>query len=249
MRELPLLLPEWPAPSTVRAACTTRGGGVSQGAFASLNLGQQTEDDPIAVASNRRLLKGRLGLRREPAWLHQIHGTALVKADQVDMPPAADGSWTDRNDVACVVLVADCLPVLLCDRAGTRVAAAHGGWRGLASGILAQTVRVLGRPPQELMAWLGPAIGPEAFEVGPEVRKPFVERWPATEAAFREGKGDRWFCDIYEIARVQLNKLGVMDVYGGGLCTYSDPERFYSFRRHGLTGRQAALIWLHSSQR
>lgn len=249
MREFPLLLPDWPAPPNVRAVATTRRGGVSQGAFASLNLGQQTEDDPVAVTANRRLLGARLGLRREPAWLHQIHGTALVRADQVDEPPAADGSWTDQEAVACVVLVADCLPVLFCDRAGTRVAAAHGGWRGLASGILGETVEVLGSAPQDLMAWLGPAIGPDAFEIGPEVRKAFVERWPATEAAFRPGRGDRWFCDIYEIARIQLRELGVGDVYGGGWCTHSDPDRFYSFRRHGLTGRQAALIWLDSSQR
>lgn len=244
MRDLPLLVPEWPVPPGVRAVMTTRAGGFSRGPFASLNLGEQTEDDPRAVAGNRRRLKARLGLEREPAWLHQVHGSVVVRADAVDAPPAADASWTDRPGVACAVLVADCLPVLFCDRAGTRVAAAHCGWRGLASGVLAATIDAMGGRPDELVAWLGAAIGPGAFEVGPEVCEAFTTRWPRTEAAFLPGNGDRFHCDIYRIAREQLAELGVTSVHGGDHCTASEPERFFSFRRDGLTGRMAALVWL-----
>ncbi|HEX7029100.1 MAG TPA: peptidoglycan editing factor PgeF [Gammaproteobacteria bacterium] len=245
MRDLQLILPGWSAPSNVRAAATTRAGGVSEGPFASLNLGNLTEDRPDAVAANRRLLRGRLGLTREPAWLHQIHGNVVVRADEVTEPPAADASWTDRPGVACVAMVADCLPVLFCDRAGTRVAAAHGGWRGLASGVLETTVEALGVEPGELLAWLGPAIGPDAFEVGTEVREAFTDRWPETEAAFRRGREERWLCDIYAIARIQLLELGVREISGGGFCTVND-ERFYSFRRDGMTGRMAGLVWLEA---
>ncbi|HEX6927606.1 MAG TPA: peptidoglycan editing factor PgeF [Gammaproteobacteria bacterium] len=244
VRDLELILPEWPAPANVRAAATTRAGGVSTGPFASLNLGKATEDRPEAVAANRRLLRGRLGLVREPAWLHQVHGNVVVRADAVTDPPAADASWTDQAGVSCVVLVADCLPVLFCDRAGTRVAAAHCGWRGLASDVLGATVRALEVEAGELLAWLGPAIGPDAFEVGPEVRKAFTDRWPETDAAFHASREDRSMCDLYEIARIQLHALGVHNVFGGGHCTLTDSARFYSFRRDGLTGRMAALAWL-----
>lgn len=245
--DMQLVLPEWPAPSNVRAVATTRAGGVSTGPFASLNLGHMTEDAPEAVTANRRLLSGRLGLSREPAWLQQVHGNVVVRADVVREPPAADASWTDQPDVHCVVLVADCLPVLFCDRAGTRVAAAHGGWRGLAGGILDATVEALGVEPGELLAWLGPAIGPDAFEVGPEVHDAFVTRWPETATAFRAGRGDRFMCNIARIARIRLDALGVREVSGGGFCTMNDSDRFYSFRRDGVTGRMAALIWLQEA--
>lgn len=248
MRELPLLLPGWPAPANVRAAMTTRVGGVSRPPFDSFNVARHTEDDPDAVAANRRRLVARLGLTREPVWLHQVHGNDIVRADQVSDAPAADASWTDVPGVACAVLVADCLPVLLTDRAGARVGAAHGGWRGLASGILETTVAAMGGRPEELMAWLGAAIGPDAFEVGPEVKKAFVDRWPETETAFRTGNDDRHFCDIYAIARIQLRELGITSVHGGDHCTVSEPGAFYSFRRDGLTGRMAALVWLAEPQ-
>jgi len=245
IRELPILLPDWPAPANVRAAATTRRGGVSLGPFTSLNLGRNTEDDPDAVSANRRHLRARLGLTREPAWLHQVHGADVVRAteDSADSP-AADASWTDHPGIACTILAADCLPVLFCDRNGTRVAAAHGGWRGLANGILDRTVDAMGVAPAELIAWLGPAIGPDAFEVGPEVRTAFVERWPETTAAFRAGQGDRWFCDIWSVARIQLRELGVTEIHGGGDCTFADEDRFFSFRRDGTTGRMASLVWL-----
>lgn len=244
MRELPLVLPEWPAPANVRAAVTTRQGGVSRGPFESLNFGLHVGDDPQAVHANRRRLHARLGLTREASWLQQVHGTAVMRADEISEPRAADASWTDQQGVACAVLTADCLPMLLCDRQGTVVAAAHGGWRGLADNILEETVRAMCVPAAELMAWLGPAIGPDAFEVGPEVRHAFLGRWSGAAGAFREGQGDRWLCDIYSIARVQLQALGVTSVHGGGFCTFSERERFYSYRRDGQTGRMASLIWL-----
>lgn len=244
MRELPLLLPDWPAPSNVRAVATTRIGGVSRGPFETLNLGLHVGDDPEAVQANRRRLHARLGLSGAASWLQQIHGADVVRADEVIEPPAADASWTDKQGVTCAVLTADCLPVLLCDRRGTRIAAAHGGWRGLADNILAQTVRAMGVRPSDVMAWLGPAIGPDAFEVGPDVRQAFIARWPETEAAFRAGQGDRWFCHIYSVAGAQLRALGVTSVYGGGFCTHNEPDRFFSYRRDGQTGRMASLIWL-----
>ncbi len=240
MRELGLLLPDWNLPASVRAVMTTREGGRSRGPYESFNLGAHVGDDDEAVHANRRRLAARLGLVREPAWLRQVHGATVVRAESVTEDTEADASWTDQPGVACVVMVADCLPVLLASRDGERVAAAHAGWRGLAAGVLEETVRALGGG--ELTAWLGPAIGPDRFEVGPEVREAFVARSPEHAQAFREGDGDRWLCDIYLLARRQLAALGVHDVHGGGFCTVTDP-RFFSFRRDGVTGRMAALIW------
>lgn len=244
MRDMPLLLPEWNAPANVRAAVTTREGGASQGAWARFNLGLNTGEDPDTVESNRRRLVARLGLTRQPAWLRQVHGAAVVQADTAGDMPEADASWTCEVDIACAVLTADCLPVLLCDRSGTRVAAAHGGWRGLAAGIIENTVAALRCEPADLLAWLGPAIGPGSFEVGPEVRAAFAGRWPDTANAFRAGRGDRLWCDINEIARIQLLAAGVCEISGDGYDTVSD-SRFYSYRRdNGRTGRMASVIWL-----
>lgn len=240
-----LVVPDWPAPANVRAVTTTRRGGISRAPYATLNLGFNTGDDPENVAANRRRLRARLGLIEAPFWLRQVHGNDVVRAEKVPgEPPAADAAWSAMPGLACAVLTADCLPVLLCDRKGTRVAAVHGGWRSLAANILERTVKATGGEPSELMAWLGPAIGPAAFEVGPEVRAMFVERWPETVAAFRPGEGDRWFCDIYSIARTQLQAHGVTQVFGGDCCTVADPDRFYSYRRDGETGRMASLVWL-----
>ena len=237
------ILPDWPAPENVRAVATTRIGGVSQEPFRGFNLAYHVGDDPEHVAGNRRVLRGRLGLTHEPVWLEQVHGPEVVHAGDFDTPPQADAAWTDKPEFACVVMTADCLPVLFCTHDGGKVAAAHGGWRGLADGILEKTVRAMAADPDELLAWLGPAIGPSAFEVGPEVREAFVLRWPETETAFVPGEDDRWFCDIYAIARVQLSALGVTGIHGGGFCTCRDPARFFSYRRDRETGRQASLIW------
>ncbi|MDH5786346.1 MAG: peptidoglycan editing factor PgeF [Chromatiales bacterium] len=238
-----VITPNWPAPSGVRAFTTTRRGGVSLPPYESLNLGDHVGDDPAAVSENRSRLCLELNLPAEPRWLSQVHGIRCCDASKVDAPIEADAQFTDQTGVVCAVLTADCLPLLLCDAAGTRVAAAHAGWRGLLNGVIESSVQAMGSG-SELMAWLGPAIGPTAFEVGEEVREAFVSHDAAANAAFvPEGEG-KWLADIYRLARQRLAACGVNRVYGGELCTYSDPERFYSYRRDGETGRLASLIWL-----
>lgn len=241
--ESSFLIPDWPAPVRVRAAMTTRLGGVSDGPYASFNLGRSCGDDPIAVAENRRRLRAALPLPSEPCWLKQVHGAEVVRMPENASTPEADASFTTKAGVVCLVQAADCLPVLLCDDAGTVVAAAHAGWRGLAAGVLEATVRRLPVPPTDLMAWLGPAIGPTAFEVGPEVREAFVKTDAGADAAFRAGAGAKYFADLFVLARRRLATAGVTRVYGGGVCTVSDPARFFSHRRDRISGRMAALIW------
>ncbi|NCA70607.1 MAG: peptidoglycan editing factor PgeF [Sphingobacteriia bacterium] len=245
-----LIEPEWPAPAWVRAYASTRQGGVSQGPYASLNLGDHVGDDPSRVARNRALLRERLGLAEAPRWLDQVHGCDLVgdrqMACQTRVAGAcqADGAVTGRPGTVCVVMTADCLPVLMCDDRGTRVAAVHAGWRGLAAGILERACAALGGEPARLLVWLGPAIGADAFEVGPEVRQCFMADDPGALAAFRPARADRWLADLAELARRRLRRLGVTGIHGGGYCTFSDSQRFFSYRRDGVTGRMASLIWL-----
>ncbi|RRV27266.1 peptidoglycan editing factor PgeF [Pseudomonas sp. o96-267] len=235
------LTPDWPAPANVRACVTTRSGGVSVAPFDTFNLGDHVEDDPIAVASNRQHLVDMLGC--QPAWLRQVHGILVAEADPA-VVIEADGNWTATPGIACTAMTADCLPALFCDRAGTRVAAAHAGWRGLAGGVLESTVKVLNVAPQELLVWLGPAIGPSAFEVGAEVREAFVQQHAEAASAFVPSvNAGKFMADIYHLARIRLAAIGVTSVSGGGFCTYSDP-RFYSYRRSARTGRFASLIWL-----
>ncbi len=240
-----LIRPDWPAPPQVQAVSTTRLGGVSQAPYDGLNLGEHVGDDPDAVVMNRKWL--RSALPAEPLWLKQVHGTDVVRAEAVSPGAEADAAWTTQAQCPCVVMTADCLPVLFCDREGSRVAAAHAGWRGLRAGILEATLFDLGVAPADLLVWLGPAIGPEAYEVGPEVREAFLSESPLAEAAFRPGANDRWLMDIYALARQRLNAFGVTEIYGGDLCTYSDSERFFSYRRDGVTGRMASVIWLAHS--
>lgn len=239
-----IIFPDWPAPERVQAVTTTRLGGVSPVPFASFNLADHVGDDPSRVAANRQRLGRLLGLPAEPIWLNQVHGREVIAADQVAPPVEADAAVSFQSGSVCAVLTADCLPVLLCDLAGTRVAAAHAGWRGLVQGVIAATVARLNSDPAELLAWLGPAIGPEAFEVGEEVRAAFIELDRDNSACFKPSPAGRWLAGIYELARRQLRSLGVGAVYGGGWCTFSDRERFFSFRRDGRTGRMASLIWL-----
>lgn len=235
------LTPDWPAPASVRACVTTRAGGVSLAPFDSLNLGDHVEDAPLAVAANRQVLVDALGCR--PAWLQQVHSADVVEADSRCVP-TADASWTATPGTACAVLTADCLPALFCDRAGTRVAAAHAGWRGLAGGVLENTVASLGGEPDELLVWLGPAIGPQSFEVGAEVREAFVTRHAEAERAFvPSANAGKFMADLYTLARIRLAAIGVTAVHGGGLDTFSDP-RFFSYRRAARTGRFASLVWL-----
>ncbi|CAN1604604.1 peptidoglycan editing factor PgeF [Pseudomonas mediterranea] len=235
------LIPDWPAPARVKACVTTRAGGVSVAPFDSLNLGDHVDDDPGAVAENRRLLTDRFDVR--PAWLQQVHGIAVVEADPTRVA-TADASWTATPGIACTAMTADCLPVLFCNRAGTRVAAAHAGWRGLANGVLEATLDSLATPADEILAWLGPAIGPQAFEVGPEVREAFIAHLPqAVQAFVPSHNAGKFMADIYALARLRLAARGVLAVYGGGLCTVTDP-RFFSYRRSPRTGRFASLVWI-----
>jgi len=240
------IVPDWPAPANVHALVTTRHGGVSVTPYASLNLGDHVGDDPAAVAANRSKLQA--SLPAEPVWLKQVHGRGIVDADHAMGVPEADGSVVRKPGVVCAVLTADCLPVLLCDRAGTVVAAAHAGWRGLAEGVIEAAVKAMALEAGEILAWLGPAIGPQTFEVGGEVRQIFMAHDPAAELAFvpsaREGK---WLADIYLLARQRLERIGIKQVYGGGYCTHADIERFFSYRRDGMTGRMASLVWLEPS--
>lgn len=235
------LIPDWPAPAHVRARVTTRAGGVSRPPFDTCNLGDHVDDQPAAVAENRRRLREALGI--EPAWLRQVHSADVVQAVPRDVAEA-DASWSRTPGIACTVLTADCLPVLFCDRDGTRVAAAHAGWRGLAGGVLEATVEALALPGEQLLAWLGPAIGPAAFEVGPEVREAFVATHAEAAVAFVPSiHPGRYMADLYRLARIRLAACGVTAVYGGGFCTFGDP-RFYSYRRSRSTGRFASLVWL-----
>ncbi|WP_126444228.1 peptidoglycan editing factor PgeF [Sulfuricystis multivorans] len=236
------IVPDWPAPPHIHALVTTRAGGVSTGPYASFNLADHVGDDPEAVAENRHRL--RAFLPTEPVWLEQVHGTRCIDAASVAVGCEADAAYSRIPGVVCAVLTADCLPVLLCDEAGTVVAAAHAGWRGLAAGVIEATVAAMNVPGERLLAWLGPAIGPQSFEVGGEVRGAFIAHDPAAASAFRAQANGKWLCDIYRLAALRLQALGVCRITSADFDTVRDAERFYSYRRDGVTGRMASLIWL-----
>lgn len=239
---LDLIRPDWPAPDNVIAVSTTRSGGVSAGPYAGLNLGDHVGDAPGAVAENRRRLRAALGLATEPAWLRQVHGARVQGPGDGDT--CADAGLADGPGRVCVVMTADCLPVLFCNTAGTRVAAAHAGWRGLLAGVLEHTVAGFDDPPPQLLAWLGPAIGPRVFEVGDEVRQGFVAADPGCADDFAPCRPGHWLADIYALARRRLAARGLHRVHGGHWCTFSEPARFFSYRRDGVSGRMASLVWL-----
>lgn len=252
--ELPAMAcfrPDWPAPAGVCALQSTRVGGVSSGPFASLNLGNHVGDDPGAVSANRlRLFAGEQAVC--PVWLQQVHGTGVLDLDAswdaINMPdsPVADATMTHQPGRACVVMTADCLPVLFCDRDGSVVAAAHAGWRGLCAGVLEATVAAMRCRPENIMAWLGPAIGPQFFEVGEAVRAAFIALHPQASACFNPGElPEKWLADIFSLAHLRLTAIGVKAIFGGGECTFSQPERYFSYRRDGQTGRMATAIWLN----
>jgi len=255
------VLPDWPAPRAVRALSTFRGGGTSTAPYASLNLGSHVGDVPEAVAENRRRLAAAAGLPAEPVWLRQVHGTQVADLDAVDLDAAdfnttgagaaagvgpADAAFTRRPGRVCAILTADCLPILLAANSGDAVAAAHAGWRGLAGGVIEATVRALGVAPERLMAWLGPAIGPRHFEVGAEVREALLQDDLQAADAFQANARGRYLADLAALARRRLGALGIERIYGGGVCTYTDGDRYFSHRRDGITGRQATLIWLEA---
>lgn len=239
-----LIIPHWPLPEGVVACSSTRGGGVSLPPYDSLNLGAHCGDNPEHVAENRRLLYATAALPAQPVWLEQVHGKAILKLeDEPYLSKRADASYTHTSGKICAVMTADCLPVLFCNTAGTEVAAAHAGWRGLCAGILEETVACFCDQPTNIIAWLGPAIGPTAFEVGPEVREAFIAEDKKAASAFR-AFGEKYYADIYQLARQRLESVGVTRVYGGSRCTWSESEDFFSYRREGTTGRMASFIWL-----
>ncbi len=236
------IAPDWPAPRAVQAFITTRLGGTSAGPHASMNLGLRVNDDAAAVESNRALLRSYLP--GEPLWLQQVHGARAIEAAQWQSGIAADACVTRKHNVVCAVMSADCIPVLLCDRDGRAVAAAHAGWRGLSAGILEAAVRAMEIPPASLYAYLGPAVGPRAFEVGNDVYETFTRHNPRAGAAFTAVAPGKWLCDLFHLARQRLTEHGVEAIFGGKDCTYSNPGLFFSHRRDKITGRMAALIWI-----
>lgn len=247
------LEPKWPAISGVQACFTLRTGGASQGPYASLNLGAHVGDGAQTVAQNRGRVRGELSLPGEPLWLEQIHGNEVVDADRLPadagarVPPRGDAAVSRRPGTVLAVLVADCLPVLFAARDGSAIGVAHAGWRGLAAGVLeAAAAALAGHGP--LQAWLGPAIGQANFEVGAEVRAAFMAHDPGAAGAFAANARGRWQCHLQGLARARLAALGIDSVHADESCCYAEPQRFYSYRRDGTTGRMAALIWLHASQ-
>ncbi|MFQ6023464.1 MAG: peptidoglycan editing factor PgeF [Acidiferrobacterales bacterium] len=238
------IYPDWSAPEHVKALTTTRVGGYSKGPFESFNLSMRSGDDTEQVKRNRALLVDSAGLPSEPVWLRQEHGNKVVDASCTEPYTGADGSYTDQAGIVCVVLTADCCPVFLCDRQGSRVGVLHAGWRGLARGLIEQGVQQTGRATSELMAWLGPAIGPSAFEVGDDVYNAFVDQDAAATETFVKNSNGRWLADIYALATQRLRAMGVENISGGTYCTVQERERFFSYRRDRLCGHMASLIWL-----
>jgi polyphenol oxidase len=248
------LIPDWDAPPGVRAAVSTRRSpGMSQAPYDHCNLGDHVGDEAVAVRGNRDRLRQVLGLPDEPIWLRQVHGTRVFRAEagaafcgDADALQA-DAAYTADRAVVLAIMTADCLPILLCADDGSEVAAAHAGWRGLAAGVIEATVQQLHAPPQRLQAWLGPAIGRDAFEVGAEVRAAFIDGQADAAVAFRphpSGHAGKWLCDLHLLARLRLRALGVERIGEASHCTYSEPDLFYSYRRDGRCGRMASLIWL-----
>ena len=234
---------DWPAPDNVVAGTTLRSGGVSQGEFDSLNLATHVGDNPASVRENRRRFQIHCGLPKEPAWLRQVHGTRVALADSVLTKLEADAIVTCEVGVVCAILTADCLPIVMTTEDGNEIAAAHAGWRGLCAGILEETVSAFKASPEQILAWLGPAISEQAFEVGVEVREQFVNKIAAAADFFTENDRGCWQIDLYGLAALHLDKAGVTQVFGGGRCTYTEQDRFFSYRRDGRCGRMATYIF------
>lgn len=239
-----VIVPDWSVPAAVHAATTTRAGGHSAPSYDSFNLAMHVADDPDRVRENRIQLERQLSLPSEPVWLNQVHGKRVIDAARMSGSTGADAAFTTEAGVVCAVLTADCLPVLFCDQDAECVAAAHAGWRGLAAGVLEATVAAMPVAASRISAWLGPAIGVDAFVVGSEVRERFIRHQAAAAGAFRARSDGTWTADIYALARQRLAAAGVYRVSGGAFCTYRDRDRFYSYRREGVTGRMASLIWI-----
>lgn len=243
-----MLKPDWDAPPRVHALVTTRAGGESGGPYASFNLATHVGDTPLAVAANRQQLRrAPFRVPAEPLWVEQMHGTRVLAAENYREGVEADACLSRSPNLVCAVLTADCLPLLFCAEDASVVAAVHAGWRGLAAGIIEATVAAMATQPARLLAWLGPAIGAAAYEVGAEVHDAFCRQDAAAEQAFMPYGQDKWLCDLYLLTRQRLDRLGLDRVSGGNWCTFSDAQRFYSYRRDGATGRMASCIWLDDS--
>ena len=237
---------DWPAPANVKAMVTTRNGGFSSGSYSSFNMGLYTGDDQTVVLKNRQQLITDWKLPTEPQWLKQVHGVDVIQARAGQEALEADAVFTNEEGVICTVLTADCLPVLFCDQSGTVVAAAHAGWKGLAAGVLENTVQAMNVDLSEIMVWFGPAISQNNFEIGPEVRDQFLALHPEAAMAFKPGDEDRWFADLCLLARQRLERMGVNRIFGGHFCSVDQSDLFYSYRRDGkVSGRMASLIWLN----
>ncbi|WP_145562955.1 purine nucleoside phosphorylase YfiH [Yersinia aldovae] len=239
-----LILPNWPMPATVKACSTTRYGGISEFPYDSLNLGTHVGDIATRVVVNRQSLVEQAGLPQMPVWLEQVHGTRVLHlSGQAISDVQADAVYSRVAGQVCAVMTADCLPVLFCSLAGDEVAAAHAGWRGLCAGVLEQTLAQFSARPSSIIAWLGPAIGPQQFEVGEEVKQAFIQIDAQSTAAFTPS-GSKYLADIYLLARLRLQAAGIHAIYGGDRCTVSEKQQFFSYRRDGMTGRMASLVWL-----
>jgi len=239
------ITPNWPAPSSIKGFVSTREGGISQSPFATLNLGVHVGDEPQAVETNRETFAQKINMPGSVVWLNQVHGTEVVTLPTNEQIDSADAAYSKSIGQVCAVLTADCLPVFFCDLAGQQVAVAHAGWRGLCAGVLETTLAKF-TDPKQVMAWLGPAIGPNAFEVGQEVYEAFCEQEANAHVAFKSTSEGKWLADLYTLARQRLERVGVERVYGGDYCTYTEEEQFFSYRRDGQTGRMASVVWIEA---
>ena len=246
MTSIECIYPDWSAPENIKAFTTTRLSGYSQGDYAGLNLASHVKDRLHDVEKNRQLLIDQVNLPEQPLWLDQVHGINVVNAATVLQSVTADAAYCDQQNKICAVLTADCLPVLICNRQGTKVAAAHAGWRGLLAGVMEETIHAMHEPVENILVWLVPAIGAQVFEVGDEVKQAFANDTPETKMAFKANRSGHYLADIYQIAKIRLNKIGIKSVSGGDYCTYTDSKHFYSYRRQANTGRMATLIWMES---
>ncbi len=241
---MPYIKANWPVPKHIRAFTTLRPGGYSLGPYLGFNLAQHVGDDPLLIEKNREFLRKDAQLPEKPIWLSQVHGQRVVSRNEACDQEQADGIYTHEKNKICAILTADCLPLLIAEPKGLGVAALHAGWRGLQQNIIGEGLQKLGLAPDNLMAWLGPAIGKQAYTIGPEVRELFLDNDPSLASAFFQDSEQRWHADLYQIARLQLKALGVTQIYAAGDCTYTDPQRFYSARQNAQTGRMASLIWI-----
>ena len=239
-----LIYPDWPAPENIKAISTTRIGGFSLPPYDELNLADHVDDNPDAVNKNRVYLGELADLPESPRWLSQIHETRVLNSHDWQPDVQADAMISNSLNHICTTMTADCLPILLCTQQGDTVAAIHAGWRGLAAGIIEQTINKFSCAPQNIIAWLGPAIGPTQFEVGTEVYQLFTHDCPKAKQAFQQTDSSHYLANIYCLARQHLTKLGITAIYGGNYCTVTDKQLFFSYRRDGVTGRMASMIWI-----